>query len=170
MNSNKMCTAVVVVVLVILQSSLIQSHEVVTLHRLLNSKSGNHFYTASIDEATNAVTALHFTYQGIAGSVATSPLDCQLQPVYRLYKSGKRDDHFYTTNDFEATTAAAKFGYTREGIAFYCASAINQCGATLAFNRYLQGRDHLYTTDLTEGHQIAAGGGSFEGIMCYIWP
>lgn len=143
----------------------------VSLHRLLNSKTGNHFYTTSADEATNAVTAFQFTYQSIAGSVASGPsTDCQLQPVYRLYKSGKKDDHFYTTNDFEATTAAAKFGYTREGIAFYCASAINQCGATLAFNRYYQGSDHFYTTDLTEGHRISAAGGSFEGIMCYIWP
>ncbi len=140
------------------------------LHRLVNSRTGNHFYTTSSDEATNAVTTFKFTYQGTAGSVSTSPSDCKLIPVYRLYKSGKKDDHFYTTNDFEATTAVAKYGYAREGTAFYCASAINDCGATLAFNRYNQGIDHLYTTDLTEGHNIAAAGGKFEGIMCYIWP
>lgn len=144
--------------------------ETVPLHRLLNSRTGNHFYTSSADEANNAVSAFRYTYQGIAGSVATNPTECLLKPVYRLFKAGKREDHFYTTNDFEATTAAANFGYVREGIAYYCASALNECGATLAFNRYYQGNDHLYTTDLTEGHQIAANGGRFEGIMCYIWP
>lgn len=137
---------------------------------MLNPRTGNHFYTTSSDEATNAVAALHFTYQGKAGSVATSSSNCQLQPVYRLYKSGKRDDHFYTTSDFEATTAVANSGYTREGIAYYCASGLNECGATLAFNRYNQGNDHFYTTDLTEGHNTVATGGSYEGVMCYIWP
>lgn len=140
------------------------------LYRLYRSVSGNHFYTTSIDEANNAASGIGYNREGIAGFVSsTTSSNCQLKPVYRLYKSGAMDDHFYTTNEFEASTAEAVHGYKREGIAYYCAASLNDCGASLAFYRYYRGSDHFYTADLSEGHNVVAGGGTFEGILCYIW-
>lgn len=106
--------------------------------------------------------------------VAKSASNCQcgkrLIPVYRLYKSGKNDDHFYTTNSEEATNAANNLGYIREGIAYYCSATNGGSGASLPLYRYWRGTDHFYTTNLNEGNQnVVAVGGTFEGILCYIW-
>lgn len=89
--------------------------------------------------------------------------------MYRLHKSNPKEDHFYTISEREASTAKSANGYTKEGIAFYCAEKVNNCGASLAIYRYLRGADHFYTTDITEGHNVVNDGGIFEGIMCYIW-
>lgn len=115
----------------------------------------------------NAVSRSGYTNEGRAGTVASSESNCQLKPVYRLYN--QRNDHFYTTNALEAFTAAAH-GYNREGIAFFCAANAHECGATVAFHRYLVGgSDHFYTANVDEGFNVVKNGGRYEGIMCYVW-
>lgn len=136
------------------------------LYRLYNSKTFDHFYTTSLGEATNAVQRLGYTNEGKAGLVAkaaSNASNCKLTPVYRLHN--QKNDHFYTTSNSEASTAASR-GYRSEGIAFYCATKSNECDATLPFYRYLIGADHFYTTNAEEGIK---SGGIKEGILCYIW-
>lgn len=136
------------------------------LYRLRSSK--DHFYTASLDEAMDEVSKYNYTYEGRIGSVPTTASECQLKAVYRLLNQGS-NDHFYTTNHDEATNATL-IGYSREGIAFYCAASVNECGATVTFYRFIIGSDHFYTTNVDEGFTAVKGGGKYEGIMCYIWP
>lgn len=141
------------------------------LYRLFRGgSSGNHFYTISQEEANNAIKYASYVGEGYAAYVASSYGHCSCAiptvPVYRLYKSGKNEDHFYTASDSEAIKFANTLGYAREGIGFYCQLAAG-CGATLPLYRYLRDNDHFYTTDIIEGNK---SGGIFEGITCYVWP
>lgn len=133
-------------------------------------------YTTSIDEEKTAQKTLSYNQETQPGLVATTSSDCRcgnnLKPVYRVYRPAPNEDHFYTTSDQEAANAVSKLGYNREGIAFYCASNTGECGASLAFHRYLRKgkgdfRNHYYTTSLNDG---SSSGGTYEGILCYIWP
>lgn len=127
--------------------------------------SDDHFYTASLPEADNAVITYGYQYQNSPGLVATSANDClcgaSLKPVYRLYRTG---DHFYTIDESEAIGAVNDYGYVQEGIGFYCSDQLGYCGATLPLYRYQRNAEHFYTTDPTEVN------GTFELIACYIWP
>jgi hypothetical protein len=149
----------------------------VPLYRLYRPASDNHFYTTDFQEAwLNAIKNLGYVNEGITGYVAVSPDDCYkdtnpLKPVYRLYKPGAKEDHFYTQNPQEADNAAKNLGYNREGIAFYCPAARSNCGASVAFQRYWRGTDHFYTPSLDEGNKnVIPHGGKHEGILCHIWP
>lgn len=139
-----------------------------TLYRLYNPSSDDHFYTASLSEAENAVITYSYIREISSGLVATSANDClcgaSFRPVYRLYRSG---DHFYTSNEAEAVDAVNIYGYMREGIAFYCADQLNYCGATLPLYRYQRNAEHFYTTNPTADAALL---GTYEGITCYIWP
>lgn len=113
-----------------------------------------------------SVSAFGYSFENQVGTVAATASDRQLQPVYRLFN--QRNDHFYTTSDFEASVAVLN-GYVREGIAFYCAANLNDCGACTPFYRYVIGSEHFYTTNIVEGFSVVLKGGKYEGIMCYIW-
>lgn len=142
----------------------------VPLYRLYKSSLRNHFYTISTYEADNAVSNLDYILEGIAGLVSESPADCQLVPVHRLVVTTETiHNHFYTTDEYEAAIAESTLGYIREGIAFYCAASIDTCGASSAFYRYNLEGNHFYTTDINEGNDVVGSGGTFEGILCYIW-
>jgi outer membrane biosynthesis protein TonB len=148
---------------------------IVPLHRLYSPSSDDHFYTTNVEEAHNAIAKLGYVMEGSPGLVASCASDCKcgnsLKPVYRLFKSGAKNDHFYTLDANEADNAAKNLGYTREGIAFYCTQTASQCGASAALNRYWRGTDHFYTTDANEGQKnVVAVGGKFEGVTCHIWP
>lgn len=104
--------------------------------------------------------------------MSTTAGHCQLKPIYRLLKkTSTSQNHLYTNSADEASTVVSGHGYIREGTAFYCAATANTCGATKALYRYYRNSadDHLYTTNIVEGNNIVAGGGRYEGILCYIW-
>jgi len=144
----------------------------VTLYRLYKPSSDDHFYTTNHAEAMNAAQKLGYVMEGSPGRVSPGP-SANLIPVHRLYKPGAKDDHFYTQNEGEAVNAATRLGYVREGVAFYCppAHAANSCGASAPFHRYWRGTDHFYTTNQAEGtNNVVRVGGSYEGVLCHIWP
>lgn len=72
----------------------------------------------------------------------------------------------------EAANAVSKLGYTDKGIAYYCSKNTAFCGATLPLHRYVKSNQaHFYTIDLEEGKKnVISQGGTYEGILCYIWP
>ncbi|KAG4072459.1 hypothetical protein HA402_004391 [Bradysia odoriphaga] len=147
----------------------------VPLWRLYRPLSNNHFYTTSEPEAQNAVSAYSYVREGSSGTVAKSASDCSCErnfvPVYRLYRPGRLDDHFYTASEDEAIKAQSTYGYTREGIEYYCSLTRDACGATIPLYRYWRGTDHFYTANIDEGNRnVIPFGGIFEGIVCYIWP
>ncbi|KAG4072235.1 hypothetical protein HA402_005957 [Bradysia odoriphaga] len=154
--------------------------DLVTLYRLFNPNSDDHFYTTSLEEANIAANTLGYNFEQSPGLVSTTSSDCEcgnsFAPVYRLYRPGSKADHFYTLSESEADNAVTNLGYNREGIAFYCVhSLMMDCDASLSFHRYWRGTgsgtDHFYTTDFDEGNRnVIALGGQYEGVMCNIWP
>jgi len=149
----------------------------VPLYRLYRAANDLHFYTTSAFEADNAVAKLGFTRHPSPGLVANATTDCPcnkagLTPVYRLYKAGPKEMHFYTADANEADNAATKLGYTRVGIAYYCAPSAGQCGSSVPLLRYWLGATgHFYTNDANEGKIIVIpNGGRLVGTTCYIWP
>lgn len=149
----------------------------VLIYRLYNAKSDDHFYTTSLGEANNAANTLGYQHEGSVGSVLPPTAVCSCYdtyvPVYRLYKPGQKDDHFYTTSVAEASTAAQTLQYRWEGIAFYCATSQGECGdcgSKVPLYRYNRNIDHFYTTSLNEAFSnVIPYGGKYEGILCYIW-
>ena len=87
------------------------------LNRLYNPNSGEHFYTADLDEK-DALVKLGWHDEGIGW---VSPTE-SATPVYRLYNPNA-GDHHYTTNAFERDTLTS-VGWKYEGIGWYSATPI----------------------------------------------
>lgn len=145
----------------------------VPLLRLYRPRTFNHFYTTSDDESKNAIANLQYNEEYSPGRVALTATDClcesKLTPIFRRYKSSP-EDHFYTANEIEANNAEKYLNYNAEGIAFYCSPNENECGASAPLYRYFRGTEHFYTASFEEGqNNVVKVGGSYEGILCYIW-
>ncbi|KAG2350039.1 hypothetical protein BDR05DRAFT_955907 [Suillus weaverae] len=93
-----------------------QGPSTIPLYRMHNPEVIDHFYTTSYREVQNAAN-YGYVYEGIAAYVYETKI-CGSIAFYRLYSSAGTD-HFYTTSVSEAINAAAKLGYTMEGIAAY---------------------------------------------------
>lgn len=81
------------------------------LYRAFSPGQVDHFYTANFSELINAISALGYQYEGIAGYVTTTGSD-----FLRAY-SGAQGDHFYTKNFQEWINSSVNLGYTLEGSA-----------------------------------------------------
>lgn len=141
---------------------------------MYHNSTDSDLYTISYAEAVDAYTNLNYNPETSPGYVAPvlSTCRCDLKPVYRVDRSGDKEDHLFTNNQQEAKDAVANSGYSDNGISFYCADKSGDCGASLALYRYKRGNaihNHVYTTNVGEGKTIVAAGGTDEGILCYIW-
>ena len=84
------------------------------MNRLYNPNSGEHFYTADIEEKA-ALVKLGWNDEGY-GWVAPKTKDATV-PVYRLYNPNA-GDHHYTMNKGERNTLVA-YGWKDEGTGWY---------------------------------------------------
>jgi hypothetical protein len=85
------------------------------LYRLLQTATGDHFYTTSATERNSAIAQAGYVSEGVACDVCAAA-DPGTTPMYRLYRPSN-GDHFYTTSAPERDNAVATFGYLSEGIA-----------------------------------------------------
>jgi hypothetical protein len=134
------------------------------MFRMYNPYSGEHFYTASFDEASSLENA-GWRYEGI-GWIAP---DTSSTPVYRLYSG---TDHHYTT-DLNEKNALERIGWKYEGIGWY---SDDERGVPLyrQFNPYVDpgaprnnSGSHNYTADKAENDALVAAGWKEEGIGWY---
>lgn len=135
------------------------------LYRLFNSRTGDHFYTTSVDERSNAVTSFGYRAENIELRLGTSTAG-GLIPLYRLYNP-RIGDHFYTMTAVERDAAAAK-GYRMEGIAGYVQATAT--AGMFPLYRLWNGRigDHLYTASEAErDFAVQRFGYQFERIEGY---
>jgi len=86
------------------------------VHRLYNEGSGEHMWTASVDEA-NSLVGIGWTYEGVAFKAGKN----EDAPVYRLYNPAS-GAHMWTADYNEADSLKAA-GWTDEGVAFCAMSA-----------------------------------------------
>ena len=125
------------------------------MNRLYNPNSGEHFYTADLEEKA-ALVNLGWNDEGY-GWVA--PKEGTGTKVYRLYNPNA-GDHHYTTVDEEKNTLVA-YGWKDENVGWY-----SDGGVTVyrEYNPYANGAgSHNYTTDKAENNYLVSLGWIYEG-------
>ena len=126
----------------------------VPFYRLYKPSSGDHFYTASLDECQRAQRELGYYHEGNVGNLYLAPAAGTV-PLFRLW-NGR--DHFYTVSQSEASGC----GYTLEAICGYVYPG--PVPGSVPLMRHYNNRDHFYTTNSGE----TAKGYVFERITCYM--
>jgi hypothetical protein len=137
----------------------VQAADAITMYRLYNPYSGEHFYTASVNER-DSLTPIGWVYEGI-GWVAPSTSN---SPVYRLYNpySG---DHHYTLSAGERDSLVT-IGWRFEGVGWY--SDDNKTVPVYRqFNPNEQIGTHNYTTDKAENDWLVSLGWHAEDVGWY---
>lgn len=131
----------------------------ISMYRLYNPNSGEHFYTASSGEKQSLVKA-GWRDEGIGW---TAP-KISKTPVYRLYNPNA-GDHHYTTKKAERDSLV-KAGWKYENIGWY--SDDNQ-GKPLyrEYNPNAKTGTHNYTTSKSENDKLVSLGWRAEGIGWY---
>ena len=136
-----------------------QSSDYVSMYRLYNPNSGEHFYTSNETEKNDLVKA-GWRYEGIAWN-APKTSDT---PVYRLYNPNA-GDHHYTTSITERDNLI-KAGWKYEGIGWYSDSSEGQVLYRLYNPNAVSGAHH-YTTSAEERDKLISLGWRYEGIAWY---
>ncbi len=90
----------------------LETVESMTMYRMYNPNSGEHFYTADANER-DVLKSVGWNYEGIAW---TAPKKSNT-PVYRLYNKNS-GEHHYTTNAAEKNMLIG-IGWNDEGIGWY---------------------------------------------------
>jgi hypothetical protein len=110
------------------------------IYRLLNPKTGEHFYTRDYHEAMTIASKQGWQYEGIAYTTSRTTGT----PVYRLYERAS-GLHLWTTDRNEYDTLRRRIGWNDENIAWYGAGPYK---VTRLFKRATG--QHLFTSDQNE--------------------
>ncbi len=132
-----------------------------TMHRLYNKWTGEHFYSSSDDEKAKLVK-VGWTDEGVGWYAPSS----SKTPVYRLYnKYVEGGDHHYTMSSTEKDSLV-KAGWNYEGVGWY---SDDSKGVALyrQYNPYSQTGTHNYTTSSSENDGLVKKGWRAEGISWY---
>ena len=131
----------------------------ISMYRLYNPNSGEHFYTSNEKEKNNLVS-LGWKYEGI-GWTAPSKSNT---PVYRLYnKNG--GEHHYTMSANEKDNLV-KAGWSYEGVGWY--SDDNKTVPLYRqYNPNAYANNHNYSTSKEENDWLVSLGWKAEGIGWY---
>ena len=114
----------------------------VPIYWLVNSNTGNNFYTANASEAEFAENNLNFTNKGVAFHTCSEDSN----PVYRLYNSST-NNHLYTTSARERNNAVRHANFVYENVAFY---TCKDQGDELYRLYNPRTKKHFYTTSASE--------------------
>ena len=133
----------------------------VTMYRLYNRWTGEHFYTSSTTEKDNLVKK-GWSYEGVGWNAPST----SSKPVYRLYNGYVAGgDHHYTMDSNERDSLINR-GWSDEGIGWY--SDPNQ-GVPLyrQYNPYAKTGTHNYSTSKSENDNLVKKGWRAEGVSWY---
>lgn len=143
---------------------------VIPMYRLYNPNSGEHFYTASVNEK-NYLVKIGWNDEGIGWYAPNSRNGI---PVYRLYnKNG--GEHHYTVSITERNQLI-QLGWKNEGTGWYSYenTANNKrapkAGAVSLYRQYNPNafaNNHNYTTSIEENNYLVKIGWRAEGIGWY---
>lgn len=133
--------------------------ERISMLRLYNPHTGEHFFTASRHEY-EVLLSKGWKAEG-NGWIAPSVSD---RPVYRLYNPNQ-GDHHYTCDDLERQSLKT-LGWQDEGIGWYSA---DESGLPLYrhYNPNAKYGTHHYTMDQNESDTLVGAGWVSEGISWY---
>lgn len=128
----------------------------VTMFRLYNPNSGEHFYTSSTVERDNCVS-VGWNDEGV-GWVAPAAGDA----VYRLYNQ-YGGEHHYTTSVVERDHLVS-VGWTDEGIGWYSGGSVR---LDRQYNPNAYANNHNYTSSAEEKAHLLGLGWQDEGTAWY---
>ena len=131
----------------------------VSMYRLYNPNSGEHFYTSNVAER-DMLISVGWSDEGI-GWIAPSYSNT---PVYRLYNQ-YGGEHHYTTNAAERDMLISA-GWNDEGIGWYSDDA-QTVPLYRQYNPNAFANNHNYTTSLAENDYLVSLGWQAEGIGWY---
>ncbi|MBF0578864.1 BspA family leucine-rich repeat surface protein [Erysipelotrichaceae bacterium RD49] len=138
-------------------------NSLLSLHRLYNPNSGEHFYTFAQEEKDHLVS-LGWKYEDVAWK---TPGNSE-HPIYRLYNPNTGDHHF-TANENERQYLI-NAGWNNEGIGFFAHSE-NEEGSIAIYRQYnpkAKGAgSHHYTADEKERDYLVSIGWKDEGIAWF---
>ncbi|MGI6116916.1 MAG: Ig-like domain-containing protein [Bilifractor sp.] len=135
------------------------SVKAISMHRLYNPNSGEHFYTANVTERNHLVNC-GWRYEGIGWKAPEK----SSVPVYRLYnKVG--GEHHYTTN-LNERVSLIRAGWTDEGIGWYSDPA-QHTPLYRQYNPNAFANNHNYTASTAERDWLISLGWRDEGIGWY---
>jgi len=129
------------------------------MYRLYNPYSGEHFYTAGVDER-DGLRELGWTYEGV-GWYAPEFSDT---PVYRLYNP-YAGEHHYTMDAAEKDSMEAA-GWVDEGMGWYSDNA-KTVPLYRDYNPNAFANNHNYTVSKDESLALVAVGWREESIAWY---
>ncbi len=129
------------------------------MYRLYNPNSGEHFYTASITEATDLIIFC-WDYEGV-GWVAPNTSST---PVYRLYNQNGGEHHYTTDND--ERNILVSHGWRLEGVGWYSDDE-KRVPVYRLYNPNAFSNNHNYTTSIEENDLLVRLGWKAEGIGWY---
>ena len=130
----------------------------ITMYRLYNPNSGEHFYTASEAEKNNVVAA-GWSYEGVGWIAPTSG-----SPVYRLYNANGGEHHY--TLDEDEKNYLVSVGWSYEGVGWY-SDANKTVNVYRVYNPNAYANNHHYTTDKSERDHLVSLGWKDEKIGWY---
>ncbi len=135
--------------------------EAITMHRLYNKWTGEHFYTSD-DAEKEKLVKIGWNDEGVGWSApATSS-----KPVYRLYNPYvEGGDHHYTMDATERDSLV-KGGWSDEGVGWY-SDENEEVPLYRQYNPYAQTGTHNYTTSKSENDKLVKAGWRAEGISWY---
>lgn len=136
-----------------------EDNEHISMFRLYNPNSGEHFYTGSAQECENLKGA-GWKLEGF-GWIAPASSGT---PVYRLYNPNAGDHHY--TMSAEEKDNLIKIGWKYEGIAWN-SDTDKQVPLYRLYNPNAKSGAHHYTMSIEERDQLAKIGWNYEGIAWY---
>lgn len=148
----------VVIALLVPLSAFAQSNTV-TMYRLYNASSGEHFFTSSLNEY-ETLGRIGWVKEGTAWAVPEN----SDTPVYRLYNPNS-GDHHYTTSKTEYD-ALGRIGWVQEGIGWY-SSGSSGVAVYRLFNPNVSVGTHHYTISQNEYDTLGRLGWVQEGVAWY---
>ena len=133
--------------------------ESVSMFRLYNQNSGEHFYTSNEEEKNNLVS-LGWKYEGI-GWTAPSKSN---SPVYRLYNKNGGEHHY--TMSADEKDSLIKAGWSYEGIGWY-SDDNKSVPLYRQYNPNAFANNHNYSVSKEENDWLVGLGWKAEGIGWY---
>jgi len=137
-----------------------QARPTVSMYRMYNPNSGEHFYTGSMEERTMLVEA-GWKYEGVG---FTFPYNTGA-PVFRLYDRNNTKEHLYTMDPAEMAALLAQ-GWEYEGIAFNSGYDTEVPQYRLHNPNATIGAYH-FTASEAEKDSLIAAGWEYQGIGWY---
>lgn len=138
------------------------------MYRLYNPNSGEHFYSASVDER-NQLYLAGWNYEGVGWFAPTN----EGAPVYRLFNPNARNaagnivgDHHYTMSAEERDNLVS-LGWHYEGVAWNSSEAGKGVPLYRMYNPNADSGSHHYTLSDEEKVNLVNAGWNFEGEAWY---